>query len=147
MTSGALRLLILFWRASYPGTRRWNPNFNQYLNREPWFATLLILNSVGVGVNPVFWDLKARLCKPVPCPGGQVLPGYRPESANSSNLSCESGMRVCRNILSPETSGILGKTDEAPKAGRELGRRAHLRAFRWREAEYRRTCRLLGYWG
>ena len=44
-----------------------------YLNREPWFATLHILNSVGAGVNPVFSDLKVRLCKPVPL---SVRTGY-----------------------------------------------------------------------
>jgi hypothetical protein len=29
---------------------------------------LHILNFVEVGVNPVFCDVRVRLCKPVPCP-------------------------------------------------------------------------------
>ena len=32
-----------------------------YLNRKPWFATLLILVFVELGVNPVFCGTKARV--------------------------------------------------------------------------------------
>ena len=44
------------------------------LNRETRFATFAILNSVELGVNPVFCCLKASLCKPAHCPKGQ---GYQ----------------------------------------------------------------------
>jgi hypothetical protein len=54
-------------RANCPGAR-WNLNLNQNLNREPWSATIAILNSVELVVNPVFSTFKVRLCKPVPCP-------------------------------------------------------------------------------
>lgn len=44
------------------------------LNRDTRFATFAILNSVELGVNPVFCCLKASLCKPAHCPKGQ---GYQ----------------------------------------------------------------------
>src|SRR5882762_1883603 len=128
MTSGALRLLILFWRASYPGTRRWNPNFNQYLNREPWFATLHILNSVGVGVNPVFCDLKVRLCKPVPCP---FVQGMGTISGNQ-RMRTETRQRPSRGLASytvwTKHLRVLEKPNEAGMQEREFHCEAHLRA-------------------
>src|SRR6266446_3493135 len=56
-------------------------NLNQNLNRGPRFATLHILNSVGWDVNPVFGTTRVRLCKPVPCPIGQVGAQRVPERA------------------------------------------------------------------
>src|ERR1700687_1300882 len=47
------------------------PNLHQNLNRETWFATLHILNSVGWGVNSVFCVSKVRRLKPVHCLKGQ----------------------------------------------------------------------------
>ncbi len=71
MTKGPLRPNNLCLRANYPGARR-NLNINQNLNREPWFATINILNSVELDVNPVFRTLKDRSRSPVPCPNVQV---------------------------------------------------------------------------
>src|SRR5690348_15275376 len=54
-----------------PWARR-NLHMNQNLNREPWFATIDILNTVEFRVNPVFSTLKDRLYQPAPCPAVQV---------------------------------------------------------------------------
>ena len=62
----------MYLRTKHPWARR-NLRLNQNLNREPWFATIDILNTVEFRVNPVFSTLKDRPCQPVPCPTVQVL--------------------------------------------------------------------------
>ena len=62
----------MYLRTKHPWARR-NLRLNQNLNREPWFATIDILNTVEFRVNPVFSTLKDRPCQPVPCPTGQVV--------------------------------------------------------------------------
>jgi len=62
----------VYLRTKHPWARR-NLRLNQNLNREPWFATIDILNTVEFRVNPVFSTLKDRPCQPVPCPTVQVL--------------------------------------------------------------------------
>ena len=60
----------MYLRTKYAWARR-NLRLSQNLNREPWFATIDILNTVEFRVNPVFSTLKDRPCQPVPCPTGQ----------------------------------------------------------------------------
>src|SRR5713101_9136419 len=67
MTTGPPQADRFVFAGNHPGARRYL-NLNQNLNRGPRFATLDILNSVELDVNPVFSTLKVRLCKPVPCP-------------------------------------------------------------------------------
>jgi thiamine-monophosphate kinase len=61
---------VYLW-TKHPWARR-NLRLNQNLNREPWFATIDILNTVEFRVNPVFSTLRDRPCQPVPCPSVQV---------------------------------------------------------------------------
>lgn len=62
----------MYLRTKHPWARR-NLRLNQNLNREPWFATTDILNTVEFRVNPVFSTLRDRPCQPVPCPTVQVV--------------------------------------------------------------------------
>src|SRR2546430_79344 len=71
MNTGPLRPSLLTFAGDLPGYPL-ELNFNQNLNREPWSATLHILNSVELNVNPVFCTLKARRLGPAPCTKGQV---------------------------------------------------------------------------
>ena len=65
MNKGPPQAINLCLRTKHTCARR-NPRLNQNLNREPWFATFDILNTVEFDVNPVFSTLKDRLCQPVP---------------------------------------------------------------------------------